>query len=45
MKYISAEEALSVLRDGDHIHWPCVSAVPERNDPRYMFDAELTIHL
>lgn len=29
MKYISAEEALSVLRDGDHIHWPCVSAVPE----------------
>lgn len=29
MKYISAEEALSWVQDGDHLHWPCVSGAPE----------------
>ncbi|MCQ2297344.1 MAG: 4-hydroxybutyrate CoA-transferase [Bacteroidales bacterium] len=29
MRYLSAEEALQPIQNGDHIHWPCVSAVPE----------------
>ncbi len=29
MKYISAEEAVLLVKSGDHIHWPCVSGAPE----------------
>lgn len=28
-KTISAEEAVSVVQSGDHLHWPCVAAAPE----------------
>ncbi len=28
-KTISAEEAVRVVRSGDHLHWPCVAAAPE----------------
>lgn len=27
--YTSADEALQLVKSGDHLHWPCVSAVPE----------------
>ena len=27
--YISADEAVMMVRAGDHIHWPCVSGAPE----------------
>lgn len=29
IKYISAEEAVAMVRPGDHLHWQCVSAAPE----------------
>lgn len=29
MTYISADEAVMLVRPGDHIHWPCVSGAPE----------------
>lgn len=29
MNYISAEEAVKLIQNGDHIHWPCVAAAPE----------------
>lgn len=27
--YISAEEAVGHIRNGEHLHWPCVSGAPE----------------
>ena len=27
--YISADEAVMLVRAGDHLHWPCVSGAPE----------------
>lgn len=27
--YISTDEAVMMVRSGDHIHWPCVSGAPE----------------
>lgn len=29
MKYCSADEAVSLIRDGESLHWPCVAAAPE----------------
>ncbi|MBQ9587947.1 MAG: acetyl-CoA hydrolase/transferase family protein [Bacteroidales bacterium] len=29
INYITADEAVSLVRAGDHIHWPCVSCAPE----------------
>lgn len=29
MKYISAQEAVSHIHDGDNLHWPCVAGAPE----------------
>lgn len=29
LKFISADEAVSHIHDGDHLHWPCVSGAPE----------------
>lgn len=29
INYISAEEAMLLVRAGDHLHWPCVSGAPE----------------
>lgn len=29
MNYISADEAVMMVRAGDHLHWPCVSGAPE----------------
>lgn len=29
MTYLSADEAVMLVRTGDHLHWPCVSGAPE----------------
>lgn len=29
MNYITSDEAVMMVRSGDHIHWPCVSGAPE----------------
>lgn len=29
MNYTTADEAVKRIQSGDHLHWPCVSAVPE----------------
>ena len=29
MTYLSSDEAVMMVRAGDHIHWPCVSGAPE----------------
>lgn len=29
MRYYTAEESISHIHDGDHLHWPCVGGAPE----------------
>lgn len=29
MKFVTAEEAVKMVRSGDRLHWPCVAAAPE----------------
>lgn len=29
MNYISSDDAVMLVKSGDHIHWPCVSGAPE----------------